>query len=94
MISPLVLPALREPAMSLRVTLSDGRSRVAASGFEFEPLRPQGEGVPLAELRLEPEEEMIRIERGGSALAFVAREMAYHHVAQGELAGEPYLVSF
>jgi hypothetical protein len=26
--------------------------------------------------------------------ALVAREMAFHHVAQGELGGQPYLVSF
>jgi len=38
--------------------------------------------------------ELIAFERGGMHRAFLAREMAYHHVAQGELAGEPYLVSF
>jgi hypothetical protein len=27
-------------------------------------------------------------------LALVADQMAYHHVAQGELAGEPWMVSF
>ena len=27
-------------------------------------------------------------------LAFVKAEMAYHHVAQGDIAGEAYLVSF
>jgi hypothetical protein len=32
--------------------------------------------------------------RGGMMRALVAREMAYHHVAQGELDGRPYMVSF
>ncbi len=27
-------------------------------------------------------------------LAFVVRQLAYHHVAQGETAGEPWMVSF
>jgi hypothetical protein len=27
-------------------------------------------------------------------LALVTDQMAYHHVAQGEIAGEPWMVSF
>lgn len=27
-------------------------------------------------------------------LAFVTQQLAYHHVAQGEMAGEPWMVSF
>jgi len=30
----------------------------------------------------------------GQKLALVTRQMAYHHVAQGELAGEPWMVTF
>lgn len=80
--------------MSQQILLSDGRSRVRAEGFAFEPLRPTGPGLPLARVRLDSETEMLAIERGGETLAFLAQEMAYHHTAQGELAGEPYLLSF
>ena len=30
----------------------------------------------------------------GQKLALVTRQMSYHHVAQGELAGEPWMVTF
>ncbi len=29
-----------------------------------------------------------------STLALITREMAYHHIAQGDLDGEPWMVSF
>ena len=32
--------------------------------------------------------------RGGQHLALSTMQMSYHHVAQGELAGEPWMVSF
>ncbi len=54
---------------------------------------PQG-GTRLADARLSPTDELIMFERGGRHRALLARELAYHHCAQGELAGEPYVVSF
>lgn len=63
--------------------------------FVFEPFRPRGEGTPLHELsRMRDDEELMIFERGGQTRALVLRQMAYHHVAQGELGGEPYLVTF
>ena len=37
---------------------------------------------------------ILIFERGGQRRGLVARQMSYHHVAQGELAGEPYVVTF
>ena len=37
---------------------------------------------------------ILVVERGGRRLALITREMMFHHVAQGELAGEPWMVSF
>ncbi len=31
---------------------------------------------------------------GGKMLTFLTQQMAYHHVAQGEMDGEPWMVSF
>ena len=71
------------------------RAKVKKSGFQFKPLRPTvGDGQPLASARLRKDEELIVFERGAERRALVIREMAYHHLAQGTLAGEPYLVSF
>ena len=61
---------------------------------DFPRFRVRGEGEPLSRAGLEPEVELIVAERGGQRHAFVMRELAHPHVAQGELAGEPYLVAF
>ncbi len=46
------------------------------------------------ETGLNPKEQLLVFERGGEQRALILNQMAYHHVAQGELAGEPYLVTF
>ncbi len=60
----------------------------------FAPFHARGRGVQLRDAELEARTELLLMERDGAAIAFLARQMAYHHVAQGEFAGEPYLVSF
>ena len=37
---------------------------------------------------------ILVLERGGQRLALITREMMFHHVAQGDMAGEPWMVSF
>ena len=69
-------------------------SRVLKIGFFFKPFAVPSQGFPLSQTNLHPDEELIVFERGNLQRALLAREMAYHHVAQGELAGEPYLISF
>ncbi len=63
-------------------------------GFAFQPFQVPAGGPLLSGLGLPPDLELIILTRGRSARALIAREMAYHHVAQGELDGEPYIVSF
>jgi len=63
-------------------------------GFAFEPFQVPANGVQLDRLKLPPDLELIVFSRNGRRRALIAREMAYHHVAQGALDGEPYLVSF
>jgi hypothetical protein len=50
--------------------------------------------VKLAEIPLPGNEQLIVFERSGEKRALLVRQMAYHHVAQGELAGEPFLIAF
>jgi hypothetical protein len=63
-------------------------------GFAFPPFQVPAQGVLLSNLNLLADLELIIFTRGGSTRALVAREMAFHHVAQGELGGQPYMVSF
>ncbi len=60
----------------------------------FKRLTVKGDGKPLAGARLTGDTELLIVERGDQALAFVMRELARPHTAQGTLAGVPYLVSF
>ncbi len=60
----------------------------------FERFAIAGSGVPLGEARLSPRTELLVLARGAERRALLLREMAYHHLAQGELGGEPAMVSF
>lgn len=61
-------------------------------GFFFKPFIVPLRGLSLAQVDLHPDEELIMFGLQSETHALLAREMAYHHVAQGELAGEPCLI--
>ncbi|MGK7875464.1 MAG: DUF3179 domain-containing (seleno)protein [Xenococcaceae cyanobacterium] len=52
------------------------------------------EGVSISQAKLPTSAELIVFERRGERRALLVQEMAYHHLAQGELAEAPYIVSF
>lgn len=52
------------------------------------------DGIPICKARLPHSVELMVFERQGKRRALLVQEMGYHHLAQGELAGEPYIVSF
>jgi hypothetical protein len=60
----------------------------------FQRFRVPDGGEPLGQAGLAPDADLIVVRRGGLSRAFLVSEMAYHHVGQGVLAGEPYLVTF
>ncbi|MGH7560257.1 MAG: hypothetical protein ACRENB_04470 [Gemmatimonadales bacterium] len=74
------------------------RSRAwIADSVLFVPFRVTST-VPLKDAlenkRVENATNLLVLERGKTRLALVTSQMAYHHVAQGEIAGEPWMVSF
>ena len=60
----------------------------------FERFLVPDRGEPLREAGLSTDTGIMLVERGGETRAFLLHQLTYHHVAQGELAGEPYVVSF
>ena len=63
----------------------------------FDPLRnPEWESLAEARRdgRVSDETPVLTFEAGGQALVLVTSQMSYHHVAQGEMAGEPWMVTF
>ncbi|NIQ37064.1 MAG: hypothetical protein GTN81_00510 [Proteobacteria bacterium] len=63
----------------------------------FEPFAVK-DTVPLKEAlangEVRGETAIVLMESDGCALALVTHQMNYHHVAQGEIDGRPWLVSF
>ena len=66
---------------------------VARRDFLFKPFRPKS-SQPLSTTNLLPDEDLLIMEKGERRYAFILRQMAYHHIAQGEVKGKPYLESF
>lgn len=65
----------------------------------FVPFRPTEDDLQplrdaLEEGVLQPGTWLFIMENDAGRLALVMDQMAYHHVAQGELKGEPWMVSF
>jgi hypothetical protein len=57
------------------------------------PLRAVLSGGSLARSTLRDDEPVVVAECGATPVVLLKRQLAYHHVAQGEVAGEPFLVS-
>ena len=60
----------------------------------FERFRVGAPPTPLAEVRCAEREELLVFELAGRRYGFLLRQLGYHHVAEGELHGEPFVVSF
>ena len=72
----------------------DRSHAVLRDKWEVEPFPVPDQGMPLRDEGLPADLELILFERNGVYRTLVMREMAYHHIAQGELGSEPYIVSF
>ncbi len=71
-------------------------ARVGVGG-RFEPFRVT-ETEPLHDAmsanKLQGDTRVLVMDHPAGLLAFVTDQMVYHHVAQGETNGEPWMVSF
>ena len=65
----------------------------------FQPFYPQERelsalAAAMERGKVEPGQNLLVTVREGGTIALDQAQMSYHHVAQGELAGEPWLVAF
>ncbi len=72
-----------------RATLSD---RDDFQPFYVKTTRPLQEALASGDVR--EDTSILLMEGNREALALLTQQMCYHHVAQGEMAGEPWMVSF
>jgi len=79
------------------MTTFDASRANLSSANMFEPFRVESTQPlqrALDEKNVAADTPVLALERDGEALTLLTQQMAYHHVAQGEMAGEPWLVSF
>ncbi len=72
------------------------RARVGG-GSRFEPFHvseTQSLRDALAAEVVKSDTRLLVMEHAAGRLALLTDQMAYHHVAQGDIAGEPWMVSF
>ena len=93
-----VAAAAQAPAEDAPEAYDTGRAYIVDETI-FVPFRPTEDDLQplravLEDGALQPDTWLVIMERDAGRLAFVMDQMAYHHVAQGELKGEPWMVSF
>ena len=69
--------------------IGDGSRFEPFSVSETEPLREA-----MSSGKLQGDTRVLVLDHPAGVLVFVTDQMAYHHVAQGEIDGEPWMVSF
>ena len=71
------------------------KANILDKGFRFVPFRPtEKHEVRLQDAGYKPERDLLAFECAGERRCVTLTDAAYHHVIQGTLAGQPYLVSF
>ena len=74
-------------------TFDPGRAMLRGPDL-FKRLQLASAPAPLADLELEPDEELVVFDRGGCRYGLKLRQLAYHHVAQGAVNGQATLIAF
>lgn len=69
-------------------------ARLVRQAGMFEPFLCPNSAVPLVDAHLAPNAELILFECNGAMRALRLVDMGWHHVAQGQVGGEPFAVAF
>ena len=75
----------------------DAKRAILSKRDMFRPLavqRTERLADALTRKKLSADTQLLLLERDGAALALLTRQMIFHHVAQGELNGTPFLATF
>ena len=70
------------------------KAQISKNGFQFAPFRVEGPGLDLSTAEAPDDEELMLVERGNEKILLRVVQLAYHHVAQGMLGGQPFAVCF
>jgi len=78
-------------------TTFDAKRAILSKRDMFRPLavqRTEALADAVAHRQVRPETPLLLLERDGAALTMLTDQMVFHHVAQGELNGVPFLATF
>ncbi len=70
---------------------------ILGDSWGFDPFRVtdlESLADALEEGKVDEATPLLVLARGGARLALLTSQMSYHHIAQGELEGEPWMVAF
>ncbi len=96
MLAVVVSGSAAEPVAAQEPEFDIDRARVGA-GSRFEPFRvsqTQSLRQALVAGVVASGTRLLVMEHAAGRLALLTDQMAYHHLAQGDIAGEPWMVSF
>ena len=75
----------------------DAKRAILSKRDMFRPLavqRTEGLAGALSSKKVRAETPLLVLNRNGAALSLLTSEMIFHHVAQGEWNGTPFLATF
>lgn len=75
----------------------DAKRAILSKRDMFRPLavqRTEGLAGALSSRKVRAETPLLVLDRNGAALSLLTSEMIFHHVAQGEWNGTPFLATF
>ena len=75
----------------------DAKRAILSRRDMFRPLavqRTEGLAEALSGRKVRPQTPLLVLDRDGAALTLLTSEMIFHHVAQGEWNGTPFLATF
>ncbi|MDE0143730.1 MAG: hypothetical protein OXI80_12885 [Caldilineaceae bacterium] len=75
----------------------DAKRAILSKRDMFRPLavqRTEGLAGALSSRKVRAETPLLVLDRNGAALSLLTSEMIFHHVAQGEWNGAPFLATF
>jgi len=75
----------------------DAKRAILSKRDMFRPLavqRTEGLAGALSSKKVRAETPLLVLDRNGAALSLLTSEMIFHHVAQGEWNGTPFLATF
>jgi hypothetical protein len=78
-------------------TTFDAKRAILSKRDMFRPLavqRTERLADAMARKKVSADTPLLLLERDGAALALLTQQMIFHHVAQGELNGTPFLATF